>query len=155
MSSDMLPLTLRQEAVWYLWGIHRTRVEDLGPLFGVSTRTVKRDLAAIRARGWVRPRAREDMISLSLNLVAASRAAIEHGVRLAYEQLDSLPPRSRDRPPILNRILDLVRVEARLAHAAAHLAQATVSAQQEVCEKEWELMQAELAAALATLISPR
>ena len=56
-------LTLRQRAVAHLWGGCGWSVEQLGGLFNVSDRTIKRDLRAARAAGVVPERAKKSAVS--------------------------------------------------------------------------------------------
>jgi predicted DNA-binding transcriptional regulator YafY len=54
----------RQRAVAHLWGWCGWSVQQLGQLFGVSDRTIKRDLRAARAAGVVPRRSRGSAASL-------------------------------------------------------------------------------------------
>jgi len=56
-------LTARQRAVAHLWGQCGWSVVQLGELFGVSSRTIKRDLRAGRAAGVVPRRVRRSAVS--------------------------------------------------------------------------------------------
>jgi len=147
-------LTLRQQAVWHLWGVRRVPVEEIAALFSVTPRTICRDLAAARARGWRRPRAKDTPTQLSLELVVEARAAIDGAFRAAYEELPK-----EDRRPYLTELLAGLRqaaqLNAELALAASELVKATEKAQRTAPPEDTEAIRQELGAALATMLGWR
>jgi len=62
-AADEGRLTPRQRAVAHLWGGCGWSVKQLGGLFNVSDRTIKRDLRAARAAGVVPERAKRSAVS--------------------------------------------------------------------------------------------
>lgn len=152
MSTQTPSPTLRQQAVWYLWAMRRVRVEELAGLFGVSPRTIKRDLAALRARGWRRPRLRDTFTDLAFNLIATARGGLEEAIRMGCEQYKAEWEDRASRATWSTKLLELHRQQGQLATVAAELAQATLAARGEAGEKESQLMEQELAAELATMV---
>ena len=144
-------LTLRQQAVWYLWGMCRVRVEELARLFGVTPRTICRDLAALRARGWRRPRAKEAPADIGLDLIVQARTQLRAAFAGAYEELFAQGKRS-NLEEALARLQQAAMKEAELVLSASQLVRATEHTQSSQHPHDTEIMKQELAAALATML---
>jgi predicted DNA-binding transcriptional regulator YafY len=144
-------LTLRQQAVWYLWGLHRMRIEELAQLFRVTPRTICRDLAALRARGWRRPRVKDTPAQLSLDLIVEVRTRLDAAFRTAYTESPIPRPRS-EREAMLAGLQQATRMEAELVLTASQLARAMQREQAALRPEEVEAMRQELAVALATML---
>jgi hypothetical protein len=144
-------LTLRQQAVWDLWALHRVPVERIAALFGVTPRTVCRDLAAVRARGWQRPRRKDTPAQLNLDLIGEARVRLDAAFRAAYRERPA-----KGRLPSFRAMLAEVqqasRLEAELVLAASQVVRSTEAAAEAGRELEAEAMRHELAAALATML---
>jgi len=152
MPAEQPDLTLRQTAVWYLWGLARMRVVDLARLLKVSTRTIKRDLAAVRASGRQRPRAGATSVTQALDLVQIARVLLNASRRKAYQEMEALPEGSPGRLKLSESLLRLTGKEVELALAAEQLVTAAQGLRGQMTDGEWELMEAELSAKLAALV---
>ena len=144
-------LTLRQQAVWYLWGLRRVRVEEIAQLFAVTPRTICRDLAVLRARGWRRPRAKEAPAGMSLDLIVQARTQLHAAFAGAYEELFT-QGKHLSLKETLARLQQGAMKEAELVLSASQLVRATEQAQSSQHPQEVEMMKQELAAALATML---
>jgi hypothetical protein len=144
-------LTLRQQAVWYLWGLRRVPVEELAELFGVTPRTICRDLAALRARGWQRPRRKEAPADIGLDLIVQARTQLHAAFAGAYEELfaQGKHPNLED---ALARLQQAAMKEVELVRAASQLVRATEHTQSSRQPQEVEIMKRDLTAALATML---
>jgi len=143
--------TLRQQAVWYLWGVRRVPVEELAQLFGVTPRTICRDLAALRARGWRRPRAKEAPADIGLDLIVQARAQLHAAFAGAYEELFAQGKRSHLKETLASLQQGAMK-DAELVLSASQLVRATEQAQSSQHPQEVEIMKQELAAVLATML---
>lgn len=146
-------LTLRQQAVWYLWGLRRVRVEEVAALFGVTSRTICRDIAVIRERGWRRPRGKDTPAQLSLDLIVEVRTRLDAAFRTAYAGLPTSRPRA-ERDAMLAGLQQATRMDADLVLSASQLVHAMRREQASLRPEEMEAMRQELAAALATMLGP-
>jgi hypothetical protein len=143
--------TLRQQAVWHLWCHQRVPVAAIAELFGVTVRTICRDLAALRVRGWQRPGVKDTPARLSLDLIGEARVRLDAAFRSAYRER----PTSGRLPSfkaMLAEIQHVSRLEADLVLAASDVVRSTERAEQDLSEWEAEAMRQELAAALATML---
>jgi hypothetical protein len=144
-------LTLRQQAVWDLWALRRVPVERIAELFGVTPRTICRELAAVRARGWQRPRKKDAPAQLSLDLIGEARVRLDAAFRAAYRER---PAKGRlpSFKAMLEELQQASRLEAELVLAASQVVRSTEAAAEAGRELEAEAMRQELTAALATML---
>jgi hypothetical protein len=146
-------LTLRQQVVWYLWGLRRVRIEQISELFGVTPRTICRDIAVLRERGWRRPRAKDTPAQLSLDLIVEVRTRLDAAFRTAYAGLPTSRPRA-EREAMLSGLQQATRMDADLVLSASQLVQAMQREHASLRTEQTEAMRQELAAQLATMLGP-
>jgi hypothetical protein len=144
-------ITLRQRAVWYLWGLRRVPVKELAALFGVTVRTIARDLADLRERGWRRPRPGEGPVEICLELTVLARARLDAAFQSAYRELHSQKRRLRWKE-MLARVQLAAMKQAELTLAASRLVRATQRDWKATEAQQREAMEQELAAALRPML---
>ena len=152
---ELPEITLRQQAVWYLWGLRRVRIKEIAQLFGVTPRTICRELAVLRARGWRRASVKEAPAHMGLDLFLRARGHIDAAFRLGCEELALQGTHSRG-GEIFAGLLQMAQLEANLVLAVSQLVRSTEQAQSSqhspAVDIWMEIMKEELAAALATML---
>jgi hypothetical protein len=108
-------------------------------------------LAALRARGWRRPRAKETPAHIGLDLIVQARAQLRAAFAGAHEELFAQGKRSHLKE-VLARLQQGAMKDAELVLSASQLVRATEQTQSSQHPQQVEIMKQDLAAALATML---